>query len=58
MAKRELKFAFKGCQIKDIWYPAEQYPADNLPDEIKTAIEHGWLQGYFKKHEQQDNQVG
>jgi hypothetical protein len=55
VAKKELKFIFKGCQVGDIWYPAEQYPVDNLPEEIKAAIERGWIEGYFKKHEQESN---
>ncbi|HWR43258.1 hypothetical protein [Sporomusa sp.] len=55
--KQELKFIFKGCQVEDTWYPAEQYPVDNLPQEIKAAIERGWIEGYFKKLEQ-SNQAG
>lgn len=49
MAKKQVAFVWQGCLDGDIWYPAEQYPLDNLPEGIKAAIEQGWIIGYFTK---------
>ena len=54
MAKKNtLTFIYKGSEANGVWYPAKQYPIDNLPAEIKTAIERGWIRGYFEKCEPQ-----
>ncbi|HWR09573.1 hypothetical protein [Sporomusa sp.] len=58
MARKELTFIFKGCQVGDNWYPADQYPLGKLPQEIKAAIERGWVEGYFKKREQRPSSTG
>jgi len=56
MAKKNtLTFIYKGSEANGVWYPAKQYPIDNLPAEIKTAIERGWIRGYFEKCEPQSN---